>query len=378
MKTQRIDELRDIAFKLKERAKDVSEIATAIAAIEKAAQQIGKSFCGSWLGYYSRVYYKDFAAPPCGARFDPEWGLKLGQNAVSAMGGISGSIGSWREYSTEAIAEKILDLAGNPLLDMEKSKAAFEQFKKANSVIRSIMEAQRLVQWDTYLEELLESTQSLSILDANRIASQQITRGEFLCRDQRASAEGLQIPQHIMELARMTVIRNSFSVCDNLSILLEEIALHLERIGDMGNESNKIFIGHGKSIVWRDLKDFLQEKLCLPVEEFNSSSAAGMSIVERLTEMLHVSKFAFLIMTGEDENTGGKMQARLNVIHEIGLFQGRLGFKRAIVLLEDGCEEFSNIHGLTQIRFPKGDIKARSQEIREVLVREGVIPKDRA
>ena len=89
--------------------------------------------------------------------------------------------------------------------------------------------------------------------------------------------------------------------------------------------------------------------------------------------MLEQSRFAFLLMTAEDENTDGKLQARMNVIHEVGLFQGRLGFERAIVILEEGCEEFSNIQGLGQIRFPKENISASFQEIREVLEREGLI-----
>jgi len=62
-----------------------------------------------------------------------------------------------------------------------------------------------------------------------------------------------------------------------------------------------------------------------------------------------------------------------NVVHAAGCFQGRLGFTRAIVLLEEGCAEFSNIQGLGQIRFPKGNIKAVFEEIRAVLEREGVI-----
>lgn len=70
-------------------------------------------------------------------------------------------------------------------------------------------------------------------------------------------------------------------------------------------------------------------------------------------------------MTGEDE-VDGKLRARENVVHEVGLFQGRLGFGRAIVLLEEGCEEFSNIQGLGQIRFPKGNISAKFEEIRAV------------
>ena len=78
-------------------------------------------------------------------------------------------------------------------------------------------------------------------------------------------------------------------------------------------------------------------------------------------------------MTAEDELADGSMQARMNVIHEVGLFQGRLGFTKAIVLLEDTCAEFSNIQGLGQIRFPKGNIKSIFEEVRQVLEREGLI-----
>jgi predicted nucleotide-binding protein len=92
--------------------------------------------------------------------------------------------------------------------------------------------------------------------------------------------------------------------------------------------------------------------------------------------MLEAASFAFLVMTGEDQTPEGLLQARLNVIHEVGLFQGKLGFKRAIVLLEDGCGTFSNIAGLTVIPFPKGNIKAVFEDIRDVLKREEVISPD--
>jgi len=88
--------------------------------------------------------------------------------------------------------------------------------------------------------------------------------------------------------------------------------------------------------------------------------------------MLDNAVFAFLVMTAEDERADGTKHARGNVIHEAGLFQGRLGFDKAIILLEDGCSEFSNIVGLTQIRFPQGNIMAKSEEIRRVLEREGI------
>ena len=89
--------------------------------------------------------------------------------------------------------------------------------------------------------------------------------------------------------------------------------------------------------------------------------------------MLDSAAIAFLIFTAEDERADGEWQARMNVVHEAGLFQGRLGFERAIILLEAGCKSFSNIEGLGQIRFPKGDIAAAYEEVRRVLEREHLI-----
>ena len=92
--------------------------------------------------------------------------------------------------------------------------------------------------------------------------------------------------------------------------------------------------------------------------------------------MLDEAGIALLVMTAEDEQNNQRFHARMNVIHEAGLFQGRLGFRRAIVLLEEGCEEFSNMHGVGQIRFPKGNIEAVFGEVRQILVREGLLVED--
>jgi predicted nucleotide-binding protein len=137
--------------------------------------------------------------------------------------------------------------------------------------------------------------------------------------------------------------------------------------------SSRVFIGHGRSPLWRELKDFISERLRLPWDEFNREAVAGYTTTERLDQMLSCAGFAFLIMTGEDMHDDNALHARENVIHEIGLFQGKLGAKRAIILVEEGCSEFSNIRGLTQIRFPKGNISAAFEEIRRVLEREQIL-----
>ena len=107
--------------------------------------------------------------------------------------------------------------------------------------------------------------------------------------------------------------------------------------------SGAVFVGHGRSEQWRVLKDFLKERLNLSFEEFNRVSPAGISTQERLGEMLDKCGFAFLVFTAEDIHGDKTLHARENVVHEAGLFQGRLGWRRAIVLLEQECDEFSNI-----------------------------------
>lgn len=132
----------------------------------------------------------------------------------------------------------------------------------------------------------------------------------------------------------------------------------------------KIFIGHGHDKQWRDLKDHLHELHGFEVVAYEIGPRAGLSVKEVLQKMLNESSIAFLVLTGEDETTDGEIHARQNVIHEVGLFQGRLGFERAIILLEKDVQEFSNIFGINQIRFSKGNIKEAYGDVLAILRRE--------
>ncbi|WP_111265890.1 TIR domain-containing protein [Marilutibacter maris] len=131
-----------------------------------------------------------------------------------------------------------------------------------------------------------------------------------------------------------------------------------------------VFLGHGRSGLWKDLRDMLHFKHQYEVEAYEVGSRSGHTIRDILTSMIKKSSFAFLVMTGEDETADGRLHARQNVVHEAGLFQGALGFDRAIVMLEDGTEAFTNIDGIQQIRFPKGNIRDTFGDALAVLKRE--------
>jgi predicted nucleotide-binding protein len=113
----------------------------------------------------------------------------------------------------------------------------------------------------------------------------------------------------------------------------------------------KIFIGHGHGTQWRDLKDHLTDKHGYQVAAYEVGVRSGYTITNILAEMLAESSFALIVMTGEDETADGRMRARQNVVHELGLFQGKLGFQRAIMVAESTVEPLSNLDGVQHIQF---------------------------
>ncbi|HEY9167803.1 MAG TPA: nucleotide-binding protein [Candidatus Kryptonia bacterium] len=134
-----------------------------------------------------------------------------------------------------------------------------------------------------------------------------------------------------------------------------------------------VFIGHGRSKLWARVKVFLEDEVHIPAISYESESRVGESIVPILEKMLDQATFAVLILTAEDETPDGSKRARQNVVHEAGLFQGRLGFTKAVVLRQDGLEDFSNIAGLQYIGFSDDKIEQTFYELQRVLKREKMI-----
>lgn len=350
---------------------DLDNFKEATKNIVETANEVGNSWSGSWIGYHANVYYEGLESPPAGAHFSSEWGNR------DALFNYDTS-GDWREYQFEDIKRLIYENAGNPDLSSFKklSDRGKDLFNEKLPELKSIIETALEIKDDSFLQKILEELDERKILTA-RDFIEAVMPQQYFSRDSLAMSQGLRTPPHISVLADINEIGSPIKSCEKLSKLALQAASHLERASKNRQRDERIgtniFIGHGQSRDWMELKDFIQDRLQLPWDEFNRKPIAGITNIARLSEMLDSAAFAFLVMTAEDEQADGSLQARMNVIHEAGLFQGRLGFNRAIVLLEEGCKEFSNIQGLGQIRFPKGKIKATFEEIREVLERENII-----
>jgi len=200
---------------------------------------------------------------------------------------------------------------------------------------------------------------------------------------------GKQSPQ-FLEFSRWTTLGTKRSVLESFIAEIEDFWEDDEVTKQAANtlvaqpaEGNKIeapeqtggkscvFIGHGRSLLWARLQVFLENRLGVKTVNYESAPRVGDSIVPILEEMLDQATFAVLILTAEDETASGAKRARQNVIHEAGLFQGRLGFRKAILLIQEGAEDFSNVAGLQYISFTDDKIEQSFWELQEVLKREG-------
>lgn len=363
-------ELAQISTRLEQLSRRGSgvEITDPLDRLQRSAEEVGRSASGSWIGHHAFIYHERLEVPPPGAHFDREWGtLADFFNRTS---------GNWREYKPEEIVAAIRERAGNPDLSLAKAfdDEAREEIETCKSTLLSIIQI-HLNQGDLYLEDIGRKVNDVTLAREADIVNAFAPSGRFATRDSLAACQGQRMPPHFSVIAEVVAINHTRATIANLLKLVNQMGEHLLRQTESISNptTGNIFIGHGHSAAWHELKDFVQNRLGLSTDEFNRVPVAGVSNTERLTQMLNSAAMAFLVMTGEDEQQDGGSHARLNVVHEVGLFQGKLGFARAIVLLEEGCDEFSNIAGLGQLRFPKGQIQSTFEGVREVLEREGLV-----
>jgi len=318
------------------------------------------------------VYYEGLQPPPPGANFSSEWGF----TQLST----TGTRGDWKQFPDGAVEKAILRRAGNPSID--KAEKAFEDSSKffemkRDDVLSILRTSTASGKADPFIEKLIEEVEGIKVYTATEVVNVMRPKGQIMSRDSTAVLQGLWTPPHFVILAEVYSLKSPKTACEMLATSVRRAFSHLERLEKKQAKADRIgtnvFIGHGRSKEWKDLKDFINDRMRLPWDEFNRVPVAGIPNTVRLSTMLDAAAIAFLVLTAEDEMADGRVQARMNVIHQAGLFQGRLGFNRAIILLEEGCEEFSNIEGLGQIRFPKNNIRGAFHDIQLVLERESLI-----
>jgi hypothetical protein len=332
------------------------------AALENA-RSLQRAHSGSWFGDHAFTYFGDFKEPPAGASFDVEWGFG-GFETRQHRGWKIRSLEeiNRRLYPTGQSFEQLQCDAENCEAELRKVGARLSDILQANATKSLGLSESVLAQLRTAVAEALK-TRGGGISFPN------------MTRDSANFAKGGRYPVHSAAEHQISLIKT----VERAGVELAEACRRIVELAELEEpiapqrDADAIFLGHGRSLEWLKLARHLENSHRLSTTEFNQESPAGVTTKERLEEMLGNSTLAFLIMTGDDFDALGNAHARENVIHEVGLLQGRIGWRKAIILMEDGCSEFSNIHGLNHIKFPKGKIEAAFGDVDRVLRREALL-----
>ena len=133
-----------------------------------------------------------------------------------------------------------------------------------------------------------------------------------------------------------------------------------------------VFIVHDGNPQWRAVREFSEQRCGLLTYELSSVSVAGDNLAELMREHLTQCSFAICLLSATDVTSSGRGRVDQNIVHQAGILQGRYGFGRVAMLVEEGCEMFSNIAGLIRLDFPPGRVDSTFLELERVLRREGL------
>ena len=133
---------------------------------------------------------------------------------------------------------------------------------------------------------------------------------------------------------------------------------HQERL----NDTNRIFIVHGRDEAAKSSVARFLEKLELKPVILHEQPNQGRTIIEKISDYSDVA-FAVVLLTADDK--GGliscsseelQLRARQNVIFELGYFIGKLERHRVCVLYKKGVEIPSDYKGVLFIPLDDADV----------------------
>lgn len=146
---------------------------------------------------------------------------------------------------------------------------------------------------------------------------------------------------------------------------------------DALRHKENVFIVHGRDEAkWRELKDIVKSEFRLnPIVLMEQPDAGCSTVIEKFEHYAQTCTYAIAVFTPDDEvhsSSENYLQARPNVIYELGWFCGKLGRGSAMLLLKDGTNLFSDFGGIIQKRFTN-NIAEKVIEIRKDLEAAGVL-----
>jgi hypothetical protein len=108
----------------------------------------------------------------------------------------------------------------------------------------------------------------------------------MMSRDAVAIGQGIYLAPHEVARIQARALQMPFDTAAELSTAIGRAADHIDRISQAPPArarqiGTRVFIGHGRTLLWRELKDFVADRLQLPYDEFNRVPVARTTNVDR-------------------------------------------------------------------------------------------------
>jgi len=171
-------------------------------------------------------------------------------------------------------------------------------------------------------------------------------------------------------------IANLKGLIDQMEYSARTEALNAVSTHSVPPSGKNVFIIHGHDeLNTRRLTDLLRNHLQLNPVTIIYKPGMSRPLIEKYEDSASFCSFALALVTPDDEIASPSRryhQARPNVIFELGWFVGRLGKHRVAILLKEGTEIHSDIHGVSRIQF-RDNVEEKSLEIERELGACGLI-----
>jgi predicted nucleotide-binding protein len=176
-------------------------------------------------------------------------------------------------------------------------------------------------------------------------------------------------PQLVHEFEQGTLYHSPSLHCvQEFTRIVRQAVIRVERTPDIvgrtasrtssrtARDPKKVFIIHGHDEAKRrELEAMLTAQFGLvPIVLAEQPNAGANTIIEKFEHYAPMCSFAFALFTPDDQvSVAGTpyLQARPNVIWELGWFCAELGRPNVMLILKEGTEVFSDFGGIVQHRF---------------------------
>jgi CheY-like chemotaxis protein len=179
----------------------------------------------------------------------------------------------------------------------------------------------------------------------------------------------------IVNAGAKILLKGQFSPDAEEMMILSEIRRY-RALREREGHGSSVFLVHGHDeLNRRRLEDAIRKRWNLPVLILSGEPGQGRTLIEKFEEAAARASFAFVLLTPDDkvtEATGGYVQARPNVLFELGWFYGRLGRKRVCILFKAGTRIHSDLDGISRIKF-EDSVLDKLHEIEEELLAAGFL-----